>query len=140
MLGEDQFMTLVIENHGPAAVWLEKGMRLGTATPVELVPAPKGQKGGSQERSGRVELVSRVDVDPMHPDARVDELFTQLKLDLKHLTPTEPEQLGSLLSSYSDVFAVDVSELGTTALVMHSIDTGDHRPVRQPVRRTPFTL
>lgn len=25
-------------------------------------------------------------------------------------------------------------------LVTHVIDTGDHRPIRQPVRRTPFAL
>jgi len=38
------------------------------------------------------------------------------------------------------VFALDNSELGTTDLVTHSIDTGDQPPICQPVRRTPFAL
>ena len=38
------------------------------------------------------------------------------------------------------MLAVDASELGTTDLVTHSIDTGDHPPVRQPHRRMPFAL
>ena len=42
--------------------------------------------------------------------------------------------------SYSDVFALDSSELGTTDVVAHSIVTRDHRPSRQPVKRTPFAL
>ena len=38
------------------------------------------------------------------------------------------------------MFALDPSELGTTQLVTHSIDTGTHPPIKQPVRRTPFAL
>ena len=37
------------------------------------------------------------------------------------------------------MFALD-PELGSTDLVTHSIDTGSHSPIRQPVRRTPFAL
>ena len=39
-----------------------------------------------------------------------------------------------------DVFALDSSELGTTELVTHSIDTGQHHPIKQPLRRIPFAL
>ena len=45
-----------------------------------------------------------------------------------------------MVVEYSDVFALDVSELGSTNLVSHTINTGDSLPVRQPVRRTPFAL
>ena len=40
----------------------------------------------------------------------------------------------------TDVFALDSSELGSTDLVMHSIDTGDTPPIKQSVRRVPFAL
>ena len=36
------------------------------------------------------------------------------------------------------MFAVDDSELGRTSLVQHTIDTGDHPPIKQQPRRTPF--
>ena len=44
--------------------------------------------------------------------SRVDDLFVQLKLEVDHLTTTEQESLKSLLTSYSDVFAFTLSELG----------------------------
>ena len=41
---------------------------------------------------------------------------------------------------YSDIFALDSTELGTTDLVIHLIDTGDSHPIRQPLKRIPFAL
>ena len=46
-------------------------------------------------------------------------------------------QLRKLLEEYSDVFALDDSELGCTNLVQHVIDTGDHPPIKQQPYRTP---
>ena len=40
----------------------------------------------------------------------------------------------------SDVFAMDPSELGSTDLVTHHIDTGEHQPIRQLPRRMPYSL
>lgn len=51
------------------------------------------------------------------------------------------EQLGSLnvlLSEHSDVFELDRSELGYSALVQHQIDTGDSAPIKQQPYRTPI--
>lgn len=38
------------------------------------------------------------------------------------------------------MFAVNTNELGTIQLVTHSIDTGSHPPIKQPVRHTPFAM
>ena len=48
------------------------------------------------------------------------------------------EQLEDLLLNSIDVFALNDSELGRTSLVKHSIDTGDHPPIKQQPRCTPF--
>ena len=45
-----------------------------------------------------------------------------------------------LVAEYSDIFALDKSELGVTDIVSHTIDTSSNPPIRQPVRRTPFAL
>ena len=45
-----------------------------------------------------------------------------------------------LITSFSDIFALDASELGATTLVQHVINTGDHTPIRQQLRRMPFAL
>lgn len=46
----------------------------------------------------------------------------------------------AFLFEYRHLFALDKSELGSTNIITHSIDTGDHPSIRQPVRRTPFAL
>ena len=38
------------------------------------------------------------------------------------------------------MFALDSSELGSTDLITHTIDTGDSPPIKQSARQTPFAL
>ena len=63
-------------------------------------------------------------------------------MDLKHgikVSSTEQEALEELLLQNNDVFALSNDELGTTE-VTHSIDTGVHPPIKQPLRRIPYAL
>ena len=71
---------------------------------------------------------------------RTTQLLEQFELDCEYLTPTGEAQLQTLLKAYSDVFTLDPSELGTSSIMQHSIITGDHSPIWQPLRRVPFTL
>ena len=73
-------------------------------------------------------------------DPRVVELLLQVNMDPAHLSEEERHTLKSILTSYVDVFALTNSELGTTQLVTHSIDTGNHSPIKQPLQRTPFAF
>ena len=68
------------------------------------------------------------------------ELLQQLNLKIDHLSSEEQKQLKDLICDYLDVFALDASELGTTDIVKHTINMGDHPPIKQPLRRTPFAL
>lgn len=138
-VGKDLFVTLVIQNHGTKPVRLEKGVQLGMVDPVELVTATEkselmvGEESIVPETSATVQ---RLESDPEERSERK----AQLDLNVDRLPPSAQRELQILLSSYADVFALDLSELGTTDMVTHSIETGDHRPIRQPVRRTPFAL
>ena len=78
--------------------------------------------------------------DPGVQEERTLELMRQLDLCLDYLEDKEQVQLVSLRTSYTDAFALDPSELGSIRLVTHAIDTGDHRPIKQPVRHSPFAL
>ena len=45
--------------------------------------------------------------------------------------------LVDILCSYEDVFSKSENDLGLTDIVTHQIDTGNARPIRQPLRRYP---
>jgi len=49
------------------------------------------------------------------------------------------EQLREILyHHYTGVFSKNEWDLGWTELIPHEIDTGDHRPIRQAMRRYPI--
>ena len=64
----------------------------------------------------------------------------QLQLKIDHLSPEQQKQLKEVICKYADVFALDTGELGTTNVVLHTINTGDQPPIKQPLRRTPLAL
>lgn len=49
----------------------------------------------------------------------------------------QKHHLFNLLLGYVDVFALTDDQLGRTKQLKHTINTGDHRPIRQPARRIP---
>ena len=138
---DDRCVVLVVQNHGVVPAKLKKGQALGEVSPVsEYVPREgsniedAGSKG--QPAATVCGLTPTQDLAP----ARGDLLLKQLGPKLDHLSPEEQQQLRSLILTYADTFAVDAGELGTTNVVKHSINTGDHPPIKQPLRRTPFAL
>jgi len=56
------------------------------------------------------------------------------------MTDSQPQQVANLLNEYSDVFSKDPYDMGRTHLVEHTIDTQNHRPIRQGLRRQPLAL
>jgi len=52
----------------------------------------------------------------------------------------EREELRKLLTRYSTVFSKGDGDLGRATAVMHKIDTGTARPVRQTLRRQPIAM
>ena len=53
---------------------------------------------------------------------------------------SEQATIRNILYEYQDVFSKDETDLGRTNLAEHSIDTGDHPPIKQPPRRVPTAL
>jgi hypothetical protein len=98
-------------------------------------PRDRAPEGQGSRRSGDWNL------DGLSPrNDREERLLQQLDLELSHLTPLEQTQFKDCLISFADVFALDSTELGTTGVTQHNIETGDHPPVREPPRRVPFAL
>src|SRR5208282_1984084 len=55
------------------------------------------------------------------------------------LSDSQRRQVAGLVASYEDIFSLNDYDIGRTHLVEHSIDTGDHRPIRQALRRHPIS-
>jgi hypothetical protein len=53
------------------------------------------------------------------------------------LTESQRKKAVDMIRSYEDVFSQSEYDIGKTHLVEHAIDTGDHRPIRQALRRHP---
>ena len=66
---------------------------------------------------------------------------SQLLVDAlpSELSDQQRQSATTLIRSYEDVFSQGEYDIGRTHLVEHGIDTGDHRPIRQPLRRHPIT-
>ena len=58
----------------------------------------------------------------------------------KHITAEEQTKLRRLLYEYQDVFARNEFILGNFTAIEHNIDTGDAKPLKQRMRRTPISF
>ena len=143
---------LILENHGCEPVYLESGQELGHVGNVvvcseqdninnddEVLP-PSVNFLTTEQVADQEDGNASSDTGNKLEKGRISKLFEALKTDESNLTVDEAGLLKDLVREYSDIFALDSTELGTTDLVTHSIDTGDSHPIRQPLRRIPFAL
>ena len=140
-VGEGGCVNLIVENHSLEPAKLKKGTILGEVAEVEEVERTRGEV-----------LVETGDATPNIDSGAVNGVVLELcedqgtrvlramDLSISHLTSTQQQQLRALLQHHCDVFALDSRELGTASIVTQVIDTGNHAPIWQPVRRTPFAL
>ena len=61
---------------------------------------------------------------------RMEQLCGSLNIKEVDLHQEEQSKLIELVGEYSESFALSSTELGCTSLIKHSINTGDHSPVK----------
>ena len=128
-------VTLTIENPGLTP----KDTILGTVDPVQLIANPSMELAVKQDNTQ--DAMSRIShLTPSNDNSRQQELVDSLNLQTAELSTEQLEELKEMIKNNSDVFAMNPSELGSTDLVTHHIDTADHSPIRQLPRRMPFSL
>jgi len=67
------------------------------------------------------------------------EVIKKMVADLpSDLTDEQRKKVRELLVQYRSILSTGDHDVGQTPLVEHTIDTWDHRPIRQPLRRQPF--
>ena len=96
---------------------------------------------------GRMEEAEVLEPSPVKPDSAsvcetpfknedvIHSLITNLPSEL---TEEQRGAVRQLLQENEAIFSKGEYDIGRTHLVEYRIDTGDHRPIRQPLRRHPF--
>ena len=106
-------------NANPREQVITKGTCLGTASPVTSIDDRQETTAG---------------ISP--PDTNhVQKLINGLPVEL---TGEQRELAESLICKRGSIFSRHEYDIGRTPWVKHYVDTDDHRPIRQPLRRHPF--
>jgi hypothetical protein len=106
---------------------LKRGTFLGKMTPADVIQSDEIHSESGDENVEPVSVNEAV-------LKTVDGLVNGLSEDLE---TEQAQQVRNLLLQFSDILSLNEYDVGRTTLVEHTIDTGDHRPLRQALRRHP---
>ena len=133
----------VAENTGsPSTPQLHKAEE---SSPSKSEPANKNETphNGKSPPVGRSETTSDPQASQPAPE-EADPLWVPphltdlLERSMEHLTTEQAAKVAALLRKYADVFSKDEFDLGHFKTIKHRIDTGNAKPIRQRMRRTPL--
>ena len=134
-------VNLIVENHSLEPAKLNKGTILDDVAEVEEVERTRGEVlVGTGDATTNIDSGAVNGVVLELCEDQGTRVLRALDLSISHLTSIQQQQLRALLQRHCDVFTLDSRELDTTSIVTHVTDSGNHAPIRQPVRRTPFAL
>ena len=136
-IDRDGHMLIPIHNYQGVCVKLSEGTQLGAVRVCKIPKEVKVESDTLSVKEVQEGVCAHVSVAGDNSE-RFDELFKTLDLPETKLTFAEMTELKGLLKESTDVFALSDSELGCTDIVQHSIDTGNHAPIKQQPYRTPI--
>ena len=124
----DAKIPIHVTNISTHSITIPPGTEIGTLYSIQedgkgLYDVPNAAVASSQLSSGAL-----------------DDIMSQLDLDLTALSETGKAALRRLVAQYSDVFSHGDGDIGKTQILQHHIETGQAPPVRQRPRRIPVKL
>ena len=127
-------LDMVVANCNPFPVHLKKGTVLGRVEPAVLaneeeIVGDTGAEGSPEQPPEEETHVAALSEQGTQNRQRLRELVGLLPLKLDHLSEEEHQKLMKCLEANTDMFALNTTELGTTSLVSHAIDTGESKPI-----------
>ena len=104
--------------------------------------AASGSTSGTGSCSSTTEIMENLPYSIMEEvNAHMPEFMsTMFENSCSELTEDQSIIFGNLLIEYRNVFAKDDTDLGCFAGVEHHINTGDAKPIKQPMRGVPLTF
>ena len=123
---DDNCITLAVHNSSATTIKVAPGEELYEVQEVEEDKEMRVYSLSADSRGG--------------DNKRVMEVLNTISINSTSLQPEQCDKVKALVSQFQQIFAVSPTELGQTEVVRHSIDTGDHSPIKRCARRIPFTL
>lgn len=130
---ECQFAVQVI-NPQPFPVQLYKGTTLGKLEFCEDSQETFCDKLETKQE----DILDKTDDSNLITEKRIEQILERIDLTECDITDQQRQELRALISEFPDVFALSDRELQCTNIVQHTINTGDHSPLKQRVYRLPF--
>ena len=124
----------MVANCNPFPVHLKKVTVLGRVEPAVLaneeeIVGDTGAEGSPEQPPEEETHVAALSEQGTQNRQRLRELVGLLPLKLDLLSEEEHQKLMKCLEANTDMFALNATELGTTSLVSHAIDTGESKPI-----------
>ena len=117
-----------VKNMSDKSVFLHQGVVLGTLEPVDICEhAPTEQASAMLSK-----ITKSIDL-PEH----MTEMYAR---SITLLNAHEQQFFKNLLLNYVDIFSSHDLDIGCYTGLQHSIDTGNTRPLKQRIRRTPVAF
>ena len=117
-----------VMNVSDSFIVMKKGMDLGTATEFD----------SEVQESSPEAMVRDVQEESKSPCGIIpDRVKLMVENSKEHLSEEQVTKLTDCLMEYEDVFARDEFDLGDFTEIQHEVDTGEAKPVKERMRRTP---
>ena len=123
-VNKDNELAVRIMNYSDKPVTLKRNQVIGVVDEPAAVRSNNSQGNKPHQADQRLSIVRNA--------------VTKKLADNSCITKAERDQVASLLHKFSDVISLNDNDLGKTSLVAHSINTGDHPPIKCMPYRTPF--
>ena len=115
-----QVVATIVNGHGAEPLELHSVVPTFTLLQEETLIGAVGQEPQAQREN------------------RVQEIISEVCEDLSEFSTENRAQLEHIIEKYAHVFAKDDMDIGITTRILHEIDTGENRPIRQHPRRIPY--
>ena len=123
---------VLVSNMSDKPVTIDKRHAIGMMTKIESIT-----NESEVVELNSVEMTAER-TSKLKPELTADQI-AKLNINAK-LSASERQQLIDLLASYKNAISWSKYDLGQTDLVEHSIDTGDHEPIRSAPYKQPVKL
>lgn len=108
---------------------------LGDRPAVILEGTPLGTAEKLPRACGQLDNTSSITGEPAIPNADLDHLKPMVDGLPAELSPAERKRAEEFICSRAAAFSKNAYDMGRTKVLQHTIDTGNNRPVREPLRR-----